>query len=280
VGSFIKSNLRQQFRAPGETGYMAWQGGDSIENDELQRNQLGRQEGGCGPEVVMAMRQCIQRSGCAVDRGNLPFLVSHSATCVKDTVITDALEIAKSTAICRVVPGDTMDLCGDLMTEKSGAVRGRATSRVDGKSGWVTLRGNGGSSYVVPHSHPIALGFDNGALAPVGRQAQGGQLLRAQAAPLGHVRGVTHHHHPDHAEHSVHEDMRHHYYARHQSPPLLGPRRSEAEQGSGWRGSAGFAAAVSLPSHPSRHGYYGDRGPSRAHSPTSFPVVSGDEIGR
>jgi hypothetical protein len=104
--------------------------------------------------------------------------------------------------------------------------------------------------------------------------------FQVQLAGTGAGGVLTHHHHPDRPAHPVRHDEQHHYYARHQSPPLPRPSLSEARQRSGWRGSNVGSAVESLPSHPSRHGNYGDRGPSRVHSPKSLPAASGDEFGR
>ncbi len=375
-GTFTAQAIGPHPKTLEESWRANWQGGNTVLHDKLQMDQIGSKKIEYIPEVDKAMRHCIEEAGSSRGLEGLSTPSVYSAVCVKGTIITDASSIDNGKVICRVTPGDMLDIFGDQKMEESGVLRSQGTTRDGGRTGWITLRGNGGSAYVVPHPHlpAPAAGLDGGAIvrarrngegsrlgtvggdregpavavleaggersgptesqlegtnlsgssgqqaegrytdatvasrrharsrkqdwpnaspssrrsiaprikgcAPGGEQVLGLRIPRARVVGPGGDRGMTHHHHPDHAEHSVHEDKRHHNYARHQSPPLLGPSLSEAEQGCGWRGSAGSSAAVSLPSHPSRHGYYGDRGPSRDHSPTSLPVVSGDEIGR
>merc|ERR1712127_423388 len=63
VGTIIKPKLGLQPKPFGEACYAFWQGGDFIENDEPQGNQIFCQMNECIPEVVKAMRACIKETG-------------------------------------------------------------------------------------------------------------------------------------------------------------------------------------------------------------------------
>ncbi len=95
-----------------------------------------------------------------------------------------------------------------------------------------------------------------------------------------HVHFLTHHHHHDHPTHMPSADEQHCYHDRQQSPTLLSPSLSEAQQRYGWRGNAGPSAAVSSPFHPSRHSKHVGRGSSSVHSDATFPALSGEGASR
>merc|ERR1712178_580024 len=63
VGTIIKPKLGLQPKPFGEACYAFWQGGDFTKNDEPQGNQVFCQMSDCIPEVVSALRACIQETG-------------------------------------------------------------------------------------------------------------------------------------------------------------------------------------------------------------------------
>merc|ERR1719323_1702664 len=65
VGTIIKPKLGLKPKPFGEACYAFWQGGDFIKNDEPQGNQVYCQMSDCIPEVVSAMRACIEETGVA-----------------------------------------------------------------------------------------------------------------------------------------------------------------------------------------------------------------------
>ena len=65
VGTIIKPKLGLRPKPFGEACRAFWQGGDFIKNDEPQGNQVYCQTDECIPEVVYAMRVCIQETGVA-----------------------------------------------------------------------------------------------------------------------------------------------------------------------------------------------------------------------
>eukprot|EP00969_Alexandrium_andersonii_P006148 266933-Alexandrium_andersonii.AAC.1 len=89
IGTIIKtkSKLGVQPKSVGEGCYGVWQGGDFINNDELQGSQPFCQMNECIPEVVQAMRECVKEVGSC-----RPFSANNTADDPNEMIGKDVLD--------------------------------------------------------------------------------------------------------------------------------------------------------------------------------------------
>jgi len=82
--------------------------------------------------------------------------------CIKDVAITESLEVSKvSSTIRKLEVGEVLEVLGARTTDKTiGLERQQCRTLQDGVKGWVTLKGNQGTSFMKPTGRPYLVAKD------------------------------------------------------------------------------------------------------------------------
>jgi len=110
-----------------------------------------------GANVQRVRCQAVQDEaiGWVTIAGNqgTPFLEpgGNFYTCVKETVLTDGLSVQDSKTIRRVTKGEVVEVLEFAKKDASvGVKRIKAKAKLDGTTGWITVSGNQGTSFLEP----------------------------------------------------------------------------------------------------------------------------------
>lgn len=78
-------------------------------------------------------------------------LVRRRFVCMNDITMTDVRDISNSKTLGKLDSNDLLDAYGDPEEEATGIVRIECSLVPGSKSGWVTMQGNGGTTYLQPY---------------------------------------------------------------------------------------------------------------------------------
>jgi len=110
-------------------------------------------EEGAGVQRVKCQAVSDAALGWVTIAGNqgTPFLEpgGNIYTCVKETAFTDGLSVRDSKTIRKLMKGEIIEVLEfSKKDETVGVMRVKAKAKQDGVTGWVTLAGNQGTSYL------------------------------------------------------------------------------------------------------------------------------------
>jgi len=116
-------------------------------------------EGPTKDEAASVMRyrcQCVndKATGWVTFAGNqgTSFLEpgGQTMTCVKETIVTDGLSVQDSKTLRRVAIDEKVDVIEHQKDEKSDVPRIKGKLKLDGLTGWVSVAGNQGATFLTP----------------------------------------------------------------------------------------------------------------------------------
>jgi len=122
-------------------------------------------------------------------KGNANLELQNIYACVKGIAITPEFDLQKGKAVRKIEEGELLEVLEEPMEDvKKGMFRAKAKLLSDGKEGWVTLRGNHGTTYaeetrkhyVCRQSVPLSNLFDG---TGVQRWLKEGELLVVEEGP-------------------------------------------------------------------------------------------------
>lgn len=111
-------------------------------------------------------------------------LLQRFLRCVQDIAITSAFDVKDGKTIRKIAVGDISAVVGEEQTdEETGLVRCQVRTLTDSKEGWVSLRGNQGTSFMERAAKPFFM-CDDEVQVQVGFESNSAEARRMQAGEV------------------------------------------------------------------------------------------------